>query len=255
MARQFGDIREQLERWYQSRLGDYVYRRERELLAVPLDASRGHRLLQVGVSARHSLIDAARQSQKIYAAGAGPGTAHIATELEQLPFAGESIDILVLHHTLEFSSNPHQMLREANRVLAPGGELLCAGFNPWSAFGLACALSRVARRAPWAACRLLGKRRLRDWLRLLGLEVESFAHTLSAPPLGTGRAHRLLLGADGFATRHNWFSGGVYIVHARKQLGALTPDRLRWNRRVARSLIGLAHARPVPSPRGGELAA
>ena len=41
------------------------------------------------------------------------------TEFEALPFAENSLDLLILPHSLELSPDPHATLREAERVLVP----------------------------------------------------------------------------------------------------------------------------------------
>ena len=54
----------------------------------------------------------------------------------QLPIANNSADAILLHHALDVTRHP-QVLREAVRVLRPGGTLLVLGFNPAGARGLA----------------------------------------------------------------------------------------------------------------------
>ena len=46
-----------------------------------------------------------------------------------------SLDLIVLPHALEFTDDPHLMLREAYRVIRPEGQIVIAGFNPFSLFG------------------------------------------------------------------------------------------------------------------------
>ena len=50
----------------------------------------------------------------------------IATRFRDLPIASNSIDLLLLPHVLEFSVNPHQILREVQRVLMPDGHAVPA---------------------------------------------------------------------------------------------------------------------------------
>ena len=98
------------------------------------------------------------------------------TDFAALPFPSCSLDLLVLPHTLELSADPHATLREAERVLVPDGKIVICGLNPMSLWGW----------RQWRAKRLrlggdflpaqgefIGYWRLRDWLRLLGFEVES----------------------------------------------------------------------------------
>ena len=61
----------------------------------------------------------------------------------ELPFASDSIDLLVLPHVLEFAADAHQILREAERVLRPEGRLIISGFNPASLWGARQYLSRL----------------------------------------------------------------------------------------------------------------
>ena len=47
---------------------------------------------------------------------------------EELPLEHNSCDVVVLHHALDFAQSPHQVLREAARILRPGGHLILLGF-------------------------------------------------------------------------------------------------------------------------------
>jgi SAM-dependent methyltransferase len=255
MSQEFNEICRQLESWYDTPLGAYLYAQERQIVGELVQPLFGHRLLQLGTSTRQPLLESAPQVQKIYAASTNATSVQLCTDLDHLPFAAESIDILVLHHAVEFAANPHQLLREANRVLAHRGEIIVVGFNPWSLFGAVCGLQRLFGRQPWTCAQSLSKHRLRDWLHLLGMEVENIRHSVSAPPWGKGRLKQQLLQLDAYTTRKNWMTGGLYIMHARKQVSSLTPDRARWNRRVGDRLIGLTSPKPVPSPFEGDVAA
>ena len=52
-----------------------------------------------------------------------------------LPFSDQSLDLVVLPHTLELSLDPHATLREVERVLVPEGRVIISGFNPLSLWG------------------------------------------------------------------------------------------------------------------------
>jgi SAM-dependent methyltransferase len=255
MSQEFNEICRQLECWYAAPAGEYLYQQERRIVTDLLKPLHGPRLLQLGFSSGQSLIADAGQAQKIYASALASGEAELCSSFNQLPFAAESIDILVLHHAIEFTDNPHQLLREANRVLSHRGEIIVVGFNPWSLFGISRMLQRPLGKQPWLQAQLLSKYRLRDWLRLLGMEVESVRHSYTVPPLGRGRLREFLLGLDAYTTYHNWISGGLYVMHGRKHVAGITPDRARWNPRVRDQLIGLAGGKAVPSSRDGDTSA
>ncbi|WP_410497499.1 class I SAM-dependent methyltransferase [Chitinibacter sp. S2-10] len=98
---------------------------------------------------------------------------------EALPFAEQSLDLLVLPHTLDFAIDPHAVLREAARVLMPEGRILITGFNPWSLWGL----RRIkAREIPWQG-HFLALNRLKDWISLLDLQLIRGEFLCYRPPL------------------------------------------------------------------------
>jgi SAM-dependent methyltransferase len=103
-------------------------------------------------------------------------------EFDALPFPNASIDLVVLPHALELARDPHHTLREVERVLVPEGRVVIAGFNPASLWGLRQRAGHVRQGlglGPGQPLYLpsggdfIGYWRLRDWLRLLGFEVEA----------------------------------------------------------------------------------
>lgn len=85
----------------------------------------------------------------------------IATCFESLAFETQSLDLVVLPHVLDLSHDPHQVLRETERVLRPEGRLIVMGFNPWSLWRM---------QGQWGQS--ISAFRLKDWLRLLNFEIE-----------------------------------------------------------------------------------
>ena len=67
----------------------------------------------------------------------------LASEFDALPFPSDSIDLVVLPHSLEFAPDPHLMLREVERVLRPEGRIVITGFNPASLWGLRQRMSQA----------------------------------------------------------------------------------------------------------------
>ena len=249
------DICQQLECWFDNPTGQYLLQRERELVARLLEQVFGYHLLQLGITRNHGLALESKLNHKIYAAATPATDIGLVTQSDSLPFANDSIDVAVLHHNMDFAEDPHQLLREVQRVVAAQGHIIILGFNPWSLFGAGTALRGLYPGSLWRQSALKGVRRLRDWLHLLGSETRSVGYIFATPPLGQGHVHRWLAGCDSFSTRHNWPLGGVYVLHAQKQVVPLTPMRLRWDKSVGGRLMGLGVAKPVPSPRGVDVAA
>lgn len=103
-----------------------------------------------------------------------------------LPFATESVDLLILPHTLEFTQNPHLLLREVERVLVPEGRLIITGFNSLSLWGMRQALGRwVGQAFVPATGGLISFTRLKDWIKLLGFELDRGRFGCYRPPVST----------------------------------------------------------------------
>jgi SAM-dependent methyltransferase len=109
---------------------------------------------------------------------------------EALPFASNSLDLIVMPHTLEMSTDPHAALAEATRVLVPEGRLVIVGFNPMSLWALRQRLGsaghslRIGDESLFlpSAGEFIGYWRLRDWLRLLSFDVEVGKFGCYRPP-------------------------------------------------------------------------
>jgi len=118
-----------LSEWFATPKGCYALGWERSQFDAAVEDVFGYNAVQVGLPA----LDFLRESRiplKIRAgleAGCG-----LRSEPVQLPLASQSIDLLALPHVLEFSAQPHAILREAERVLRPEGSIAISGFNPLS---------------------------------------------------------------------------------------------------------------------------
>ena len=113
-----------------------------------------------------------------------PGFTHrvIVDRFEHLPFAEQSIDLIVLPHVLEFANDPHQVLREVDRVLRPEGRVLLSGINPISLWGARHLMPRLGCPVLPAQARLIGLPRLRDWFKLLSFDVDQYHYGCYRPP-------------------------------------------------------------------------
>ncbi len=142
--------------------------------------------------------------------------------LEELPVASGTLDLVVLPHVLEFALDPHQVLREVERVLRPEGRLILSGFNPVSLWGARHALGRTSRRRFLPAqARPIALPRLRDWLKLLSFEIDGGRYGCYRPPCRTQRG----LDRSGFmeAAGDRWWPicGAVYFVEAVKRVAGM----------------------------------
>jgi SAM-dependent methyltransferase len=163
------------------------------------------------------------------------GQADVVCDPAYLPFDSKSLDLLLLPHALDFTSEPHQVLREAERVLLPEGRLVLTGFNPLSLWGVSRLLYR-RRGVPWCG-NFVGISRLKDWMTLLQLETTATRFMAYSPPF----ARADWLARCRFmeqAGEYCWPQlAGVYGVVAVKRQRGMRLIMPRWQRaKPARSL-------------------
>ena len=222
--------------WFEGPLGARVLREEAALAPLALDDVFGFELLQAGAwgPARHLLDGARTQHTTLVAPEMSPGVT-LCAPLDSLPFRSDSIDAMFLPHTLELVEDPYAVLREAERVLCAEGCLMICGFNPFSGWGFRRAFtSYVGRPAfPPQTRRMLSERRLRDWVALLGFDVDSVYGYLGLLPT-KGRLTRTVEPRP----RAAW-TAGAYLLKARKRVQTMTLVRPRWRARQ-RVLVGAA---------------
>lgn len=245
MSEQFNEILSELESWYSGSHGAYLLDQTQSLLQKHLDTAFGYHILQLGPLRVRSLIDGSRINHRIFA-GSQNG-AGLLCESDELPLESDSVDVIVAHHCLELSANPHQVLRELQRVLTPQGHLFLVGFNPLSLRGLSTALRSLLPGSPWKEHHPVSGRRLQDWLRLMGCEPQGSSFVYTIPQVGRGRLRSVLQRCDQWCSAQNLPVGGVYMIHAVKQQSAHTPLRLGLRKR-SEKLIGLAVPKPGPAP-------
>lgn len=249
------DILTELESWYARDNGQYLLDATRGAVQDLLDTSFGYHILQLGVSGGRPLCLGSPINHRLYSAERpGEGVGMVA-DPAQLPLESDSVDAIIAHHCLEFTANPHQVLREIQRVLTPQGQLLVVGFNPYSLLGCKTRFRGAMRDPLWSRHQPVSVHRLTDWLHLLGCEVLDTLWLYTLPPVGSGRLRQMVAGCDRWTTRHNLPLGGVYIQHAIKQVAGLHPPRRPLLARRT-SLIGLVPKPapvPTPTPRSGHL--
>jgi SAM-dependent methyltransferase len=143
------------------------------------------------------------------------------------PWQADSLDLVVLPHTLERSADPHACLREVERVLIPEGQVLITGLNPMSAWGWRQTRGGQRRLLSNTAQPLIGYRRLRDWLRLLGFEVQVSRFGGWTPALATEAWMQRWRWMDTAGERWWPIFGGVYLLLATKRVpaGRLLPAK------------------------------
>ncbi len=249
MSGQFSDISQELESWYGRDRGQYLQEQIRSQVQPVLDTVFGYHLLQLSPCTNLPLYDSSPINHRIYASTHTGNKVGVISLEDELPLETDSVDAVIALHSLEFSENPHQVLRELQRVLTPQGHMLLIGFNPNSLTGVIRRLQGACGSDLWKEHCPVSENRLADWLYLLGCEVRERSRFYHVPPVGGGRVRHWLSAVDRWSEQHNFLSGGVYMIHAIKQVSALSRPRHQLRMKSER-LIGLAvpKAGVAPSP-------
>ena len=250
-----------LSQWLNTPAGRYVLEWEQRHLDVAVADLFGFHALQLGMPELDALRanrmphrwvatdpPVRRTSRNGDADGAATPTRTTARRVAALRIRracrspAHSLDLVVLPHALELARDPHQALREVDRVLVPEGRVVMVGFNPTSLWGLRQRLGHLRRRV-WRAGHeglflpnageFMGYCRLRDWLRLLSFEVEAGRFGCYRPPMASQRWLTRLQWMDQAGERWWPVFGALYFVVAVKRVRGMR-------------LVGLARAqRPI----------
>lgn len=220
--------------WFETPKGRYVLAWEQRQFDAAIEDVFGFNAVQAGLPD----IDFLRESRIPLKVRAGlDSRCNLRSDPAQLPLASQSIDLLALPHVLEFSSRPHQILREAERVLMPEGSIVISGFNPLSLWGARRALPWKREEDPWGA-RFIGLLRLKDWLALLGFELTGGRFGCYAPPFSHGRWLERCAFMEMAGDRWWPICGGVYVVRAiKRNLGVRLVTPAWRDRRAAKKAL------------------
>ncbi len=233
---------QQLQAWYATPAGQSLYKDLLAKLENLLPSLFGYHALQIGGLADEiDIISSSKIRQKIYMT-LNTEKGNIAANPLALPFPQNTLDLIVLPHTLDISPKPHQVLREIHRVLISEGHLVIIGFNPISMMGLSKLVFMRSQRAPWAA-HFYTQRRLKDWLSLLGFKVMAIEHVGLQPPVQNLRFQQrmqVLRKAEKVGLGR---LGGIQIFVAKKRELTLTPMTHPW--RPRRSMIPVKVTEPT----------
>lgn len=214
--------------WFATPLGQYLLAREQNYFDQAVADVFGYNALQLGLPGL-DLLRASRIPLRCHVDPVEP--AGLRADFRDLPIASNSVDLVLLPHTLEFSDDPHQILREVARMLMPEGQVMIACFNPWSLWGFRRAFGRKSQY-PWSG-RFIHLARLKDWCALLGLEISGGRMGCYVPPCKSEKwlARYAFMEAAG----DRWWpiGGGVYFLQAVKRVRGLRLIMPRWSERLA----------------------
>jgi SAM-dependent methyltransferase len=205
--------------WFATPLGRYVIARELAWCDRTVADIFGFHAIQIGLP-EYPYLGQSRIPDRWTVDYEAPAT--LLADPHWLPFPENALDLIVLPHALEFTEDPHWMLREAYRAIRPGGQVVIAGFNPFSLFGARRYFGR-GQTPPWTG-NFIALYRLKDWLNGGGLDCY-------VPPF----MNELWLRRSSFfePAGDRWWpiAGGVYFLRATKNVLGMRVITPAWQQR------------------------
>ena len=207
-------------------LGKDLLRLERAVIDGMVSDVFGFNAIQIGGYGHDFLSDSRIPNKFILSECA---SSEIQGLPHQSPIKSSSIDLVVLPHGLEFSMNPHGIVREVERILVPGGRFVVSAFNPASLWGLRYAFLKYVRNKKSNSPDLLSLWRLKDWLKLLSIEIEAGRWGYYRLPVDNENWRERFSFMESAGDRWWPIFGGIYVLKGIKRVRGMRLTIDRWS--------------------------
>lgn len=146
---------------------------------------------------------------------------------DRFPIETNSIDVVYCAHSLEFASNPHEVLREIYRVMRGDGHLIITMFNPLSFWGIWRSVAKISSDIPWKA-NFMSVTKLKDWLALLGFDIIRINNFGFNWPINKSNFPHNLPICERIGQKLELPIGAAFVIEAAKRVVPLTPIVKTW---------------------------
>lgn len=231
-------------KWLTTPLGESLLAQEARVVEEALDGIFGEELVQLGHWGEPGAFLRYSRTQRAWLVAEesldGEDFRRFAIgQLHQLPIQDDSVDAVLLPHTLDYSDRPHAILREADRILRSDGHLIVLGFRPGGLWGLRRLIPGAGM--PPGADHVVSDRRLRDWLQLLNMRIQHSTGYFFRWPLPTLKGQA----SPKWENRgRRWWPevSACYLLTAQKRVMPLTRVRPVWRKKP--QVVGSRVAEP-----------
>ncbi len=215
-----------MDHWIYHPHGRYLLEAERKALTALLPRYFGYHLLQLGGPIHFDLLETSLINHHIRLADEvtpGFNGSSVEAEFDELPFLPDSIDLVVMPHTLDRLQNPLSLLKSVYDVLIPEGHLIILGYNTWSLWHLA----KIWRRhdALLQRAQFHGAGQVRRWLNHTGFQIVYHKSVAHRPPVSSERWLKRFLFLEPMGQLLWPHLGAVHLIVAQKRVVPFTAIR------------------------------
>lgn len=249
-----------LNDWYQTPLGKKWQAMQTQWVNEEIGCLFGYHLMQVGINTGAHFCKQSRINHCFSVSPSKPEpntprpnthsnslNIQLLAEAEHLPLPDESVDVTILNHALDFSVNPHLVLKEATRVTVPRGYIILIGFNPHSLWGGYQCFARMFSNKDIYKQNRLGASRVKDWLALLDFSTVKSGSKSHSLPLNNERYLNKISQLSHKLPKMHLPMGNIYFILARKDKVGITPIKPKWQDKAFMGSTALP--KPVVSAR------
>lgn len=225
-----------LNHWALTPNGRAIFEQEKVLVDGAVKNLFGYYCVQLGAPTLKSVMLESRIQYKVLVAsefkeGAGdPHCYFVKADLDYLPIAKNSVDVVVLPHTLEIAADPYYLLRQVDAMLRPEGHMLITGFNP---YGCLVMRFRLFKKMPlFREAQLERLNQIKMWLEVLGYDIQLQRYstvTCFAQREQKTRRIALLEWVEKYLSKLGLQFGNVYCLVAKKRVDSPTLVGAKWH--------------------------
>ncbi|MCF6298382.1 MAG: class I SAM-dependent methyltransferase [Thiomicrorhabdus sp.] len=227
-----------LTHWALTQNGRAVFEQEKILLDDAVKNLFGYYCVQIGAPTLESVMSESRIQYKVLVASelkeaGGEYSAHchfVKADLDYLPIAKDSTDVVILPHTLEVAADPYYLLRQVDSMLRPEGHIVITGFNP---FGCLVMRFRLFKKTPlFREAQLERLSQIKMWLEVLGYDIQLQRYstvTCFAQREQKTRRIALLEWVEKQLSKIGLQFGNVYCLVAKKRVDSPTLVGAKWH--------------------------
>ncbi len=222
--------------WNALHLGDELKSIANEKLAASCRQMFGYHLVKLGNLSSQLNLSECPIKHRTSVTDTGSSHGGIIANSAQLPFSDRSVDAFVLAHELDFSQDPHQILREVDRCIVPDGYIAILGFNPISLPGC-LKWTPLKQGNVLHDARFFSVHRIKDWLSLLGYQIVEEQFYIHSTLFFETRID-LNSRWSQFASKYLPFMASVYLIVGKKREFPLSLIKPAWKLKTRFSPVG-----------------